>query len=401
MALIDLVLKRSRRLSGRATASQYSTGYRPQLEVLETRECPAVMAPSALQATALSSTQVKLTWTDAANETGYRVYRWNGSQAVFVAQMNANATTYTIGSLAANQTHWFIVESFDVSTTARSAWASATTPPQAITAPTVTVTSPTLTSLTVNWNSVSGATGYQIFKWDGSQAVQIGSVGSTVRSFLAQNLAPGQNHYFFVRAINATNYANSAWVMGTTQATLISPPTNVVAQAVSSSVINLSWNDGANEAGYRVYQWNGDQNTSPVVIATLAANATAYQATGLLAGRTYQFYIQAVNGSNTANSAWVQATTPGQPLQPPTPITATLVAPNTVRVNWTEPDRAVGYRVYVWAGYYWALYITVPRGTTQTFVTGLAQNRTQWFMVQSFTENFAENAYSNATYVYM
>ena len=72
-----------------------------------------------------------------------------------------------------------------------------------------------------------------------------------------------------------------------------------------------------------------------------------------------------------------------------------------MKLTWQEPARAVGYRVFVWAGTYWAQYTTVPAGTHEVTVNGLGTFQTQWFMVQAFTANFAEVSYSSAVFVNM
>lgn len=392
MSLIEMSLKRRPETERR---------FKPTVEVLEARECPAVAAPTNLQLAALSPTAVKLTWSDVATESGYNIYRWNGTQAIFVAQVTRNTTTYTVGALPPNTTQWFQIEAFDLSTRARSSWASIVTPRQAITAPTPSVSGITLSQMTVSWSFVTGASGYRVFQWNGTSADQIASVGSTVNSFTVQNLTPGTNYYFYVQAYNSSNFANSGWVTGRTLSISLSAPTNVKAVAVDGSTINVSWNDGANETGYRVYRWNGNTGEQPVLVATLAANSTGFQDTGLLAGRTYKYYVQSFTATSTANSGWVEATTPGIPLLPPGNVTGVAIGPGTVRISWTEPATAFGYRVYVWGGSYWILATTVPKGTTSQVITNLWQNRNHWFLVQAFTENFMENAYANPIAVYV
>ncbi len=109
--------------------------YRPSFECLEARDCPSVAAPTSLTLTALSATQVKVSWTDVANENGYRIYQWNGTQPVAIATVNRNITTFTVNALTANQQYSFLVESFDRSTTGRTALGSVRTLPDVLTAP--------------------------------------------------------------------------------------------------------------------------------------------------------------------------------------------------------------------------------------------------------------------------
>ena len=137
-----------------------------------------------------------------------------------------------------------------------------------------------------------------------------------------------------------------------------------------------------------------------MLIATLGANVTGYQATGLVPGKAYWFYVQSFNGTSSANSAWAEAVTlVAVPLQAPTQLTAQAMGTDSVKLTWQEPARAVGYRVFVWSGAVWQLASTVPAGTHQATVSGLSSFVTQWFMVEAYTDNFAEVAYSSAVFV--
>jgi hypothetical protein len=393
MSLIDIVLPRRKK-----AGSQWC---RPTVELLEDRQCPSVAAPTGLQLTAISPTQVKLTWNNVAGDFGYRVYRWDGSNTLLAATVGKDITTATVGQLLPNQTQWFTVQAYDLSTAAQTAWASVQTPADAITVPTnVRLTNITQTTMTLQWGKATGATGYNIFGWNGTQAFQIGSTNATTLAFNLSGLSQGVIYYFYVQAFNNTNTASSDWISATTLSTGIAAPTNLKTQVLGTSTIALSWKDVANETGYRVFGWNGNSATSPVVLATLAANTTGYQAVGLLPGQTYWFYIQAYNATNFANTAWVTATTVAAlPLQPPTQLTAASSGPNSVQLTWVEPARAVGYRVYVWNGFSWSLATSIAAGTHKTTISGLTSSMTHWFFVEAFTTNSAEVADSSVVFV--
>jgi hypothetical protein len=390
MSLIDVVLQR--RLQSKT--------YRPNFEQLEERECLSVAAPAGLQLAAVSSTQVKVSWNDVAGENGYRVYRWDGAKAVLMTTVVANIKTFTVTNLQPNQVQWFQVEAFDASTTARSIWASVKTPADVIAAPTnVRITGTTLTQVNLAWNNATGATGYRIFMWDGVRSTQIGTATPATPAFSVNNLRPGTVYYFFIQAFNATNTANSDWVSATTVAQGLTAPTNLQTQIIGPNTLGLSWNDVAAETGYRVFRWDGNRLTNPVVIANLSANTTGFQVTGLLPGTTYWFYVQAFNATSFANTAWVSAATAAAlPLQAPIQLSVTNNGPNSVTLSWTEPARAVGYGVYIWTAFGWSHLTNVPRGTHSLPINGLAANQTHWFMVSSYTDGFAEVAYSQAVF---
>ena len=95
-------------------------------------------------------------------------------------------------------------------------------------------------------------------------------------------------------------------------------PTNLVATAVSSSQINLSWTDNSNnETGFKVER--SPNGTSFSQIALRGANVTTFSNTGLAASTTYYYRVRAYNGSgNSAYSNIATATTLPAPTPTPT-----------------------------------------------------------------------------------
>jgi hypothetical protein len=88
-------------------------------------------APSGLTATAVSSSQINLAWTDNANnETGFKIERKTGAGGTYsqIATTGANATTYNNTGLAASTTYFYRVRANNASgDSAYSNEASATT----------------------------------------------------------------------------------------------------------------------------------------------------------------------------------------------------------------------------------------------------------------------------------
>jgi hypothetical protein len=360
----------------------------------------SVSAPTGLTATALSPTQVKLTWNDVTGDTGYNVYRWDGVQSVLAGSVAKDVTTFTVTNLTANQTQYFSVEAHDLATTARSSWVTVTTPADAITLPTnIHFTNITLTTMTLQWNNATGATGYNIYHWDGTQTVLIGAATPSLPAFKATNLAPGTVNYFYIQAFNKTNSINTDWVSASTLGYTLTAPTGFKTTTINAGTIGLSWNDATGETGYRIYQWDGNSFDSPIVIANLAANTTGFQVTGLLPGTRYWYYVQAFNSAGSANSPWVAGQTLAAiPLQPVGQLTAASTGPNSIQLNWIEPARAAGYRVFVWNGYAWNLAGAVAAGNHTMTVTNLPRGMTYWFYIQAYTDSFAEVSYSNVVY---
>jgi len=81
-------------------------------------------------------------------------------------------------------------------------------------------------------------------------------------------------------------------------------PSNLTATAVSSTQINLSWTDNANnESGVRIESCQGPNCTDFVQIADIAvANTTSYSNTGLSRNTRYRYRVRAYNSAG--NSAY-------------------------------------------------------------------------------------------------
>jgi Fibronectin type III domain/Calcineurin-like phosphoesterase len=138
-------------------------------------------------------------------------------------------------------------------------------------------------------------------------------------------------------------------VKGAVAPTPPAAPTNLTATAVSSSQINLSWTDNANnENGFKIEQSTDGVNFTQ--IAMLGSNAVSFSVTGLTASTSYQFRVVSFNDagnsafSNTA-SATTLAAPPVLPLAPSS-LTATAVSPTQINLSWADnSSNESGFRI--------------------------------------------------------
>ncbi|MFT3846783.1 MAG: fibronectin type III domain-containing protein [Lacibacter sp.] len=79
-------------------------------------------------------------------------------------------------------------------------------------------------------------------------------------------------------------------------------PANLLATGVSNTVVNVTWNDVADETGYQVYRSFGN-NTSYIQYASLPANTIAFTDSALFPNTIYYYEVRAVNvGGNSGFS---------------------------------------------------------------------------------------------------
>jgi hypothetical protein len=161
-------------------------------------------------------------------------------------------------------------------------------------------------------------TGFKIERCQGagcSNFSQIATVGANVTNYSDKGLLASTAYNYRVSAYNAggdSAYSNTASVM-TLAAPALPPtaPSNLTAKAVSSSQINLTWIDKANnENGFEIQRCTGSRCTNFATLTTVAPNVTSYSNTGLSRRTTYRYRVRAYNTSgDSAYSNIANATT--------------------------------------------------------------------------------------------
>src|SRR5690606_21861258 len=275
-------------------------------------------APSALSAMAAGASQINLSWTDnSSNETGFEIQRSlsSGSGFTTIHTTAANATSYNNTGLNSSTTYYYRVRAVNAEGSSEyTSNASATTGAETIAAPSnLVATTASSTSINLTWNdNSSNETGFQIQRapTSGGTYSTIHTTAANVTSYTNTGLSSNTTYYYRVRATNGTiNSAYTSLASATTTVTLAAPGC-VMARAVSSTTVELSWGDSNTaESGYQI-----ERSTSPTsgfsVVTTTGANTTAYTDKGVTAGNTYYYRIKAKAGSSlSAASATASAST--------------------------------------------------------------------------------------------
>src|SRR5881392_2647353 len=208
------------------------------------------MVPTGLTDSAVSSSQINLSWTassDNVGVSGYRVYR-NGTQIA-----TTSATSFADTGLAASTTYSYTVAAYDAAgnLSAQSSPASATTPaPPDTTPPSVptglTASAVSSSQINLSWTASSdnvGVSGYRVYR----NGTQIATTGAT--SFANTGLSPSTTYSYTVAAYDAAGNlsAQSSPASATTPAPPdTTPPAVTINQAAgqadptNSSPINFT-----------------------------------------------------------------------------------------------------------------------------------------------------------------
>jgi hypothetical protein len=283
-------------------------------------------APSNLAATAVSSSQINLSWTDnSTDEINFKIERCLGAGCtnfVEIAQTAAGVTSFSNTGLAASTTYNYRVRASNLGgNSAYSNSSEATTlvlTPSIPAAPTsLTATAASSTQINLAWSDNSAnEDGFRIERCQGAACtnfVEVAQTAANQASYSNTGLAANTSYSYRVRAFNSggnSSYSNTA--SATTQAsspTLPTAPTNLVGTAVSANQINLQWSDNSsNETGFRIER--SPDGVTFTLIFTAASNVTNYSNTGLNGNTFYHYRVRAFNGvGDSANSNVVKVKT--------------------------------------------------------------------------------------------
>ncbi|MFD2572021.1 fibronectin type III domain-containing protein [Spirosoma soli] len=158
-------------------------------------------------------------------------------------------------------------------------------------------------------------------------------------TYVDQEVQGNQQYCYQIRAVN--DVGTSAYTAPPACATTPAPPAgipqNLVAKALSTTQINLTWQAVAGASGYQLERSpNGNDNWQK--IADPAANATSYTDESRTPNTRYYYRIRALNAAGVPGdySNVASDTTPDLPPTPPTGLTITAVAYNQISLKWDD-----------------------------------------------------------------
>ncbi len=147
-----------------------------------------------------------------------------------------------------------------------------------------------------------------------------------------------------------------------TSNTEVETPTGLVATAISSAQIDLSWNDLSNETSYTLFRSLSNDTNSVVKLAGCPADQVSYSDTGLNSGTTYYYWVKAYNSiSESGFSSVSSATTPTSP-NPPDNLIITGSTTNSISLQWNDnSDNEDAFKIY------WNTNSTKPAAAEKIF----------------------------------
>jgi O-glycosyl hydrolase len=321
----------------------------------------------------------------------------NGSVTLIVYNDATTSTTFDVNWAPSNIN---FVYTLPANSAATFYW----TPAGTIVPPTnlaVTTPSGTSTQLNLSWtaSTTSGVT-YDVYRsttngFTPSSSSLVAS-GVTTTTYNNTGLATGTTYYYVVEAVDSSGASGpSNQASGTTGAVTPAAPTGLTATAASDAQINLSWTATTTTGSitYSVYRSTTSGFTpGSGNLVTSGLSATSYSNTGLAAGTTYYYVVEAVNsaGSSPASNQ-ASAATPAAPAAP-TSVTATASSSTQINLSWTASTTSgVTYSVYcsTTSGFTPSSSTLIASGVTTTTYsdTGLSAATTYYYVVEAVNSN--------------
>ena len=290
-----------------------------------------VLVPTNLVATAESTSTIKLTWDEMDGAKSYKIYWSKGNPAIATVTEN----TYLVQDLEPYGYYGFQVSAvYNKKTSDKSQLVYLHTLDLPVTTPTNVIAEATsTTSISLTWNVVENALSYNVYNGENL----IANVAGT--SYVVNNLDSYTDYCYTVTAVrNETETDKSASACAKTFDLPITTPTNVIAEATSTTSISLTWNVVENALSYNVY--NGENLVANVTGTSYVVNNLDYYT-------DYCYTVAAVrNETETSKSESACAKTFDLPIETPENVIAEATSISSISLTWNVVENALSYNVY-------------------------------------------------------
>jgi chitodextrinase len=368
--------------------------------------------PSGLTIAGATESSISLSWSASSDAEGSTPIAYQ-VENVTDADLSSwiTTTTYTASGLLAGRSYTFRVKARDTAGN-ESAWSAPVTgttdldgndPPNRPTDVAATVLGST--SVRLGWTGTGDPDGDPVqYYVEEVYSTQITSgwlpVGTT--TWTATGLEPGTTYKFQVRGRDdASPPAYSPWVRANTVTTddpafENSPPldpTNVVADALGTTSIAITWTHNGDPDGHPVEYYVREINNVNIASGWLEPGVSSWTATNLVPETTYQFEVKGRDPHAPPYTNWVRSNSettggagPNDPPHRPSNFWATVLGSDAVSFTWTDNGDPDGDPVQFYIEEVYNVRINsgwLDAGVTTWTATGLEPGTTYKFQVRA------------------
>ena len=292
--------------------------------------------PSGLSASA-SSSSISLSWNSVSGAESYKIYRSTSASGSYTFIKSTSSTYYSDSSVSSGVTYYYKVSAVNsAGESSQSSYVSAridgTTAPNT---PSGLSASASSSSISLSWNSVSGAESYKIYR-STSVSGSYTFIKSTSSTYYSDSsVSSGVTYYYKVSAVNSAGESSqSSYVSARIDGTTAPNTPSGLSASASSSSISLSWNSVSGAESYKIYRSTSVSGSYTFIKST---SSTYYSDSSVSSGVTYYYKVSAVNSAGeSSQSSYVSAKISGGSTNyEPCPPTVSCSGTSSVTVSWT------------------------------------------------------------------
>ncbi|MFW6176166.1 MAG: PQQ-binding-like beta-propeller repeat protein [Thermoplasmatota archaeon] len=305
--------------------------------------------------------RVKLTWEEPKENggseiEGYKIYRsQENDNFTFLTSVSSSSREFNDLNVTNGETYYYQISAVNKDVEGEKSDSVNATPHDTVPSPPSNLTvSESDLKINLNWSAPEYAGGSEITHYNvyrGTNSTNLNQIGNPNKTeYVDTNIEKGITYYYYVTAVNDVGESDTSNLESIKITTKPSQPRNLSAEEDDQNIL-LDWQSPLDDGGieityYNLYRGESSQNLSLYVNTT----STQYGDADVEAGKTYFYYVTAVNEinesekSNTVNES--TSTVPSSP----TNLTASPYDEN-IEIDWGPPEEDGGcaleeYRIY-------------------------------------------------------
>lgn len=299
--------------------------------------------PTVAASDGTSTAQVALSWADVSCETSYVIRRNTVdtyASATVLDTIAAGSTSYNDTTADPGQLCYYWV----TATNAGGSTASdSNSGYRRLAAPgnVAAADGSSTASVTVNWDAVTGANTYHVWRDTDSDPAGATALGAQSIGF-ADTPTPGQLYYYWVVASNSTSSSTGDLSTANSGYRKLAAPGSVAATENQSDRVTVTWDNVTGETGFGIWRHTADVSGSATCIGSVVADALTYDDTTATAGTPYYYWVRATNSTSASLSDFSASDQGMKTLSEPTTAASAIVFGDldttSYTVSWTRGD---------------------------------------------------------------
>jgi len=236
---------------------------------------------------------VAFVWNSYPEATGYQIYRAFAKDGDYEYLETVRKPTFDRNGLTTNKTCYYKVRAYKKSN-GKKIYTKFTRPLEGtprLSTPSVSVVS-SKTGVNVKWPSVSGASGYEVYRAESKSGSYSKIKTTTGLSLSNTSLKTNKEYYYKVRAYRTIDkekkYGSFSSAIPGMKAVIAK--VNGVAASSKSSYVGLTWKAASGAGGYEIYRATGSTGSYTLVGTS---NSCAFNDYNVATGLTYYYKIRA------------------------------------------------------------------------------------------------------------